>query len=406
MSETVLLSHEDRLDRARSIADDLPQSAYSVHYQPTYEDQTALLQAMANNMSIGGITTSAQAWAFRKSLESVSDQDDPTILILSGSCREPIVPDEQVENLASNAVKEINIVASSRVRYYIYAQRNRGQNIKPRSSSEDVDEAGNIVPPYMGDSVNSKDLADRQPDPKKMERAAVQAHKLEEAMTRRIGFHVPSAHEALHLAYELPFVVSDPLHSGEISLSADALWAGRRTNRLENNPILDLLSRLNNTVGVKIAANSTEEHIAGLVERLDPDHLPGKLIYMLRLSLSEADQYPSILKAIKEHAPGSIVMFDIHGMTEKRVEEKKIVKLRSVPRVLENMGLMALACKEAGVKFGGIHLETTVDPYRLECTDEFHTHPLHEGDLDPCTNPLQTVRILNGLADIVEEKYM
>jgi 3-deoxy-7-phosphoheptulonate synthase len=399
MSSQIETGHlQQHMDEAEAIVASLPEPDHTVNYQVRYPVPGRLVDAVAELLATQGVTTPRLADAFTQGMTEVGDPDSPTMVAITGSCKEGINVATPISTLAEASEVDLAIVSSSRLGPVVKVQRNRGQYKKPRSKPVEVLPNGDVVPVYVGDLVHSEDPYDRTPDPTRLVAGGLQAHDLETELTRRMGYHVPAAHEALSLPYEKAFIRKDPDTGDLYSLSADLPWAGLRTNQLDSE-IIKLLMGIENTVGVKIGGNSDEAHIAGLAERLNPKDRAGKLVYMLRLGLHEADKYPTILGAINKHAPNAITIFDIHGTTEERSYGAKI---RHVPSIIQGMGIMAQACQEAGVKFAGVHLETTSDGHRFECTDETGQPPLDEGDVDPRLNLLQMRRVLDAVGVIQE----
>jgi 3-deoxy-7-phosphoheptulonate synthase len=406
MSARELQSTTSRQLQAEAIVDDLPEPNYPINYQPTYPSRAGLVSGVAELLNTSGVTTLENIQAVRHDLVPVGDPEDKTIMLISGGCREAIRLQTPVRELALRSQRTVQIAQSSKVESLYVVERGRGQYKKPRSEFEEEDENGNLVPVYMGDIVNGMDFSDRTPDPSRLVAGGLQARDLEEILSEIMGGHIPAAHEALSLAYEQAFIEPhpDPRSVRDYSISGDILWGGLRTNKI-GSAVLELLKRLDNPVGVKIDATCDEDHIAYIADTLNPEEEEGKLLYMLRLGQKDSDQYVPILKHIKEHAPTSIVLFDTHGMTEKITVDGKVRKIRHIPTIIRHMNIMGEACLEAGVKFGGAHLETMVDEYEFECTDERHPEPTRDGNLDPQANPNQTVRLLNAMSDINDRQF-
>ncbi|GAC1501746.1 MAG: hypothetical protein NVS1B10_06110 [Candidatus Saccharimonadales bacterium] len=392
-----LRSAEQRQLQANMIVDGLSEPDYLINKQPNYPDRQILADAIAENLSISGVTNPVQARSLTQEIANLSDPNNEGFIVLSGACRESIRVDEDIKSLGETSEVALAIVASSSLRKVIPILRNRGQYGKPRSVGYVSGPNDIKIPAYQGDSINGNDLAKRTPEPKRLVGGAIQAKDLELELTKRMGHHVYAAHEALVEAYEQPFIRLDPDSRQYYSESADLLWAGLRTNQLDS-VVIAMLKGVQNTVGVKIGANSDERHIAGLSKILNPDNKPGRLVYMLRLGLREEDKYSSILNAMAEHAPQSIAMFDAHGITETA---KDGTKIRNVLDIMKGIGVMNNACQAAGVRFGGLHLETITDGRRQECVDEYGQPPLHIGDIDPGLNPRQTVKVLNHTASLI-----
>lgn len=396
--ETVL---NERRMAAEAVVTNLPGSDYNVNYQPVYHDREALVGAVAEVLSTAGVTTPRQVDDFTAKMAVIGEGSDDGFVVISGSCREEIHPvSTDIRQIAATTMANLIIANSTGLPNIVSVQRDRGQYVKPRTKGTIILPSGLEVPAYYGDLVNdeSEDEESRIPDPGRMVEGAVQARDLEAELTRRLGEHIPAAHEALLLAYEEAFVREDPESGAMYSLSGDMLWGGWRTNH-PDNPIMDFLGRIQNTVGVKIGGNSDERHIAAVARKLNPDGLPGKTMYMLRLEQHEEGQYSRILRAIQASDPTSLVLYDIHGSTLKQPGGDKIRKVRHVGSIMRAIGVMAEACQEAGVRFDGLHIETTPDTSRLECIDRLDQIP-QPGQIDPRLNPQQTRQIIGALATV------
>ena len=89
---------------------------------------------------------------------------------------------------------------------------------------------------------------------------------------RRVDFH--SSHEALILEYERALTRIEDGRAYD--LSGHFVWVGERTRQLDGAH-LDFVSRIANPIGVKLGPTTTPEFAAELVQRLDPDNVPGRL---------------------------------------------------------------------------------------------------------------------------------
>ena len=214
-----------------------------------------------------------------------------------------------------------------------------GQYAKPRSS--DLDAFG--LPSYRGDMVN--DLAGdglRTPDPRRILRAYSTAattlnllrayaggglaslervHAWNTAFARSTetgsryeqlaaeidravrfmracGVHdaaleaveLYASHEALILEYERALTRIEDGRAYD--LSGHFVWVGERTRQMDGAH-LDFVSRIANPIGVKLGPTTTPEFAAELVERLDPDNIPGP---------ADADQ-PDEQRAVRDALP-------------------------------------------------------------------------------------------------------
>jgi 3-deoxy-7-phosphoheptulonate synthase len=248
----------------------------------------------------------------------------------------------------------------------------------------------------------------REPDATRLVETAVQSRDKQSYLRSMLGGFTIAAHEFLSIAYEMPFVRIDP-ETGKTYLdSAHIPWVGARTNgvkevlrgeSLTNHPFFRILRRIENTVGVKIGANSTAEHIQAVNETLNPDKLPGKVIHMVRLAPDDEAKADEIAEAIHEHAPESLKVFDVHGVTKTdRATGKKI---RPVSSTKQGITTLHAAMKNHGGGSHGISIETVSDPDREECVEYPGQIPRDDGHIDPRFNPPQTRDIYDHTADLL-----
>ncbi len=376
------------------ILERLPEGRYEEHFQPTYSDRQVLLEAMHELQETTPVTALDNITALRTQLANVVNGSGEPVII-TGRCAEPIKVDTPIAELATASIAGYKLVREVLPRA-IAIERGRGQNAKPRSQEYEILKSGLQVPSYMGDMINAQDENKRTPDPSRMVAAAVQARDVEEALTEQLGEHLPSAHEALSLSYELSFLRHDPLTGKQALLSADLPWVGLRTND-PDGPHVGLLSGLENAVGVKIGAGSTEAHIRGLKEQLNPDSEAGKLVFMLRVGFDTA-ALRGIIKAIRKHAAESVILYDIHGATRTTEDGQKIRAVSDIVSQIENL---AEVCGSAGLRLHGIHLETIMDEAQLQCVDRPDQRPTHPGGVDPQLNPGQTREVLEASSEVL-----
>jgi 3-deoxy-7-phosphoheptulonate synthase len=89
-----------------------------------------------------------------------------------------------------------------------------------------------------------------------------------------------ASHEALILEYERALT---RIEDGRpYDLSGHFVWVGERTRQMDGGH-LDFVSRLANPIGIKLGPSATPEFAAEVVERLDPDGVPGRLTLITRM---------------------------------------------------------------------------------------------------------------------------
>lgn len=375
---------------AHDIVADLPNGDYKSFYQPNYPDANELIDAVQELQETNAATTVERAERLRRDLATV--QVSGGTLIIDGRCAEPVDARQPIEDMVHELRTGQRIVREV-LPGALHVQRGAGQNTKPRSSATES-LTGKTVPSYMGDAVNDTNPAHRMPVPSRMVAAAVQARDLVAALREGEGPNYV-AHEALLLPYERAFV-----HEAETGkqylLSADLPWLGARTNRLDDNPQLELLAGIENVVGVKIGADSDEQHIEGLAAMLNPTRALGKLVLMMRVG-ADQEAMDRILHGVAESAPESVLMYDVHGSTETRDG----LKIRSIEKTVTDITLLAQKCGEFGLRLHGIHVESMGDDSRLECVDTRDQKPTHPGGVDPQFNPRQMKVLLHSLRDVL-----
>lgn len=376
----------------------LQASNYSSNFQPMYPNTDEVVSVFQTLNKIEGVTTPRNIDNLQRQLALIALNKSVRPIVITGSCAEPILDSEgSVNELVDRSIKGLSIVNESRLSNPLHIRRERGQNTKPRSQEHEVMSDGRLTPSYMGDAINSRDPKDRSPNPQRLMLAGIQALQVEKSLSESMGRHIPAAHEALSILYETAFMRIDPATGKRYLLSADLPWIGARTNHPESDHV-KLLSGIENPVGVKLDHTTTPELIKDLSRSLNPDNTPGKLVLMLRLGLENTDNLPELLKSAKADAPGSLVMYDIHGST-KKLEDG--TKTRSVVDIVAEIDLLSRACQQQRMKLHGIHLETTTDNSRFECIDDHTQVPTHPGAIDPQLNPRQTLEIINKTANIL-----
>lgn len=361
-------------------------------YQPVYPNQAQLVEALDNLREIKPVTTPGRIDELRERLAELPA--DGTIY-LAGRCSNPVQIDTPIQELVQESLVLYETIREEHPDSEVILRDGRGQSAKPRSNDTETVEipddskviAKSKVYTYRGDMVNGLDLTCRTPDPSRMVATALQARDVEEMLTDQLGRHVPHAHEALLLPYEQTFLHQDG--DEKYLLSADLPWIGERT-RSPDGPHVAMLSQVKNPIGVKVGPQATEEDIERLAEKLNPNSEAGKLVFMLRLGVSNTHKLPETLTAIQTHAPESLILCDpMHGNT-KSVNG---IKTRLIDDIIEEVQTVAGTCRLMGLRLHGIHLEAMSDPTTKQCID----HPDEEpaaSDVDPNLNLTQLRRVI------------
>lgn len=335
-----------------------------------------------------------------------------------------------------------------------------GQYGKPRSSDmETVD--GVSLPSYRGDAVNGLDFTElaRVPDPMRLVEtyhASAAALNLVRAFTqggyadlrqvhswnqdfvgestpgkryeqmaaeidRALAFmtacgadpdefrraDVYSSHEALLLDYEKPLTRVDSRTGNLYDVSGHFLWIGERTRDLDGAHV-DFASRINNPIGVKIGPKSTPDVVRRLLDKLDPNNTPGRLMLITRMGAKQIrDVLPAIVESVKETGhPVTWVCDPMHGNTQ---EAPSGHKTRQFDDVLDEVKGFFEVHRATGTHPGGIHIELTGDDV-TEClggiggVSESDLPFRYETACDPRLNRVQSLDLAFQVADMLKSR--
>jgi 3-deoxy-7-phosphoheptulonate synthase len=273
-------------------------------------------------------------------------------VVITGRCAQPVRLETSVNSLVQQRIQAAKICMRA-LKKQVYVMR-RECDGKPRSADVQVLKNGESVTPFMGEGINGEALHQRTPDPSRMVSSAVQLGGISAGL-QEAGYDIPIAREALLLPFEQASKRIDPETGKTYLVSADLPWVGERTRDPDGQHV-ELLADVENPVGVKLGKNTTSGQIRKYQEKLNPNNKPGKLVFMIRMELEEGDAMAETLAAIKEHAPNALLLYDIHGSTTTNEHGEKI---RQVSKIIQGIHETAVACKKAGLKLHGIHLETT-----------------------------------------------
>lgn len=220
---------------------------------------------------------------------------------------------------------------------------------------------------------------------------------------RRTDFY--AAHEALLLDYERALTRTDSRTGNPYATSAHFLWIGERTRDIDGAHV-DFLSHVENPLGVKLGPTSTGEDALRLIEKLNPNRIPGRLTFITRMGASNIrEKLPPIVEAVKNAGEEVLWITDpMHGNT---VTSSNGYKTRRVEDVMDEVKGFFEVHQSLGTVPGGLHIEMTgddvaeclggADPIREDQFDD-----LYETVCDPRLNHSQSLelafQVANGLA--------
>jgi 3-deoxy-7-phosphoheptulonate synthase len=372
--------------------------------QPSWPDAAELREVAAALAAMPPLVVASEVDQLRDRLAAVARGE--AFLLQGGDCAETF----QTSTQADVAGKVRVLLQMAVVLTYgasmpvVKLGRIAGQYAKPRSS--ELDAAGR--PSYRGDMVNDL-VGDRTPDPKRILRAYSTAastlnllrayaggglasldrvhawnttfarstetgsryERLASEIDRAVRFmracgvhdaalesvELYAGHEALILEYERALTrVED---GRAYDLSGHFVWVGERTRNLDGAH-LEFVSRIANPIGVKLGPSTTPEVAAELVERLDPDGVPGRLTLISRMSNGLVrDRLPSIVEKVESTGHRVVWQCDpMHGNTEETPDG---VKTRHLDRIIDEVDGFFDVHAALGTHPGGLHVELTGD---------------------------------------------
>ena len=426
--------------------------------QPAWPDVAVLAQTVGELETVPPLVTGPEIRTLTERLGAVARGE--AFLLQGGDCAETFAGN--TANAIRDKVK--TLLQMSVVLTYgaslpvVKLTRMAGQYAKPRST--DI-EAATGLPSYRGDAVNSLEPtpAARIPDPRRMmrayqnsaatlnllrgfayggfadlhsvhswnqdfvrrspagERYELIARDIERALSfvRAIGVDLGSAghmvelytsHEGLLLEYERALTRTEDATGLNYDTSAHMVWVGERTRQLDGAH-LAMAASIGNPVGVKLGPTTTPEQAAEIVERLDPDGVPGRLTLISRMGAGKIrEALPPLVEKVR--ATGHQVVWTcdpMHGNTRT----VGAIKTRHFDDVLDEVLGFFEVHRTLGTWPGGLHVEFTGENV-TECLGG--AEEVLEGDLetryetacDPRLNTSQALDLAFLVAEMLQQR--
>jgi 3-deoxy-7-phosphoheptulonate synthase len=379
--------------------------------QPAYPDADALARTLAEVGTLPPLVTSMEILALRRQIAEAAE--GKRFLLQGGDCAESFSDCES--GLISNRLKvllQMSVVLIHGLKLpVVRVGRFAGQYAKPRSTDMETRD-GVTLPSYRGDLVNGPEFTPeaRTPDParlvrghslsamtmnfvralmdggfadlhhpeywdlawvdhsplardyKKMVESIGEAVRFMETLAgetlgsfTRVDFY--TSHEALLLHYEQALTRQVPRQWGWFNLSTHFPWIGMRTADLDGAHV-EYCRGIRNPIGIKISASVKPDQLMRLVDVLNPDNEPGRLMLIHRMGASKIGEgLPPLLDAV--HREGRNVLWccdPMHGNTESLASGVKTRRFDNIRGELEQAFDVHAA---AGTRLGGVHLELT-----------------------------------------------
>ncbi|GAA1902312.1 3-deoxy-7-phosphoheptulonate synthase class II [Streptomyces sodiiphilus] len=387
-------------------------------HQPVWPDPAELRDVRARLSALPSLVPATECELLRDRLAAVANGE--AVVVQGGDCAEAF--DQPVgERVRSKAdvLDRMSETVSAAGFPVVRIGRLAGQYAKPRSSPVEIRD-GVELPAYRGDAVNGSlfDPRSRTPDPRRMlrayrESAGTLAGLRERAAAGEPGARRPAptrpatglfvSHEALLLDYETTLVRTDSVTGARYAGSGHLLWIGERT-RQPDGAHVEFAARVRNPVGVKLGPGAEPDEVLALIDRLDPEREPGRLVLIVRMGAGKVRRrLPRLVEKVR--ASGAPVVWLCDPMHGNTVSTSGGVKTRRMADVLDELTGFFEVHREMGTHPGGVHAELTGDPV-TECvggggrlTDEDLRHR-YESLCDPRLNGTQSLELAARLAEL------
>ena len=428
----------------------------SAAQQPEWPDPDRVRSVVAELAEQPPLVFAGECDQLKKRLAAVARGE--AFLLQGGDCAETFsastadVVRERLETLLQMAVV-LTYAASVPV---VKIGRMAGQFAKPRSSPTEARD-GVALPAYRGEAVNGLDFTPeaRRPDPARLLRAYHSAattlnlcraftsggyadlhevhawnqdfvaqspvgqryEQLAGEIDRALAFmkacgadadelhgiELYASHEGLLLEYERALTRIDSRTGLPYDVSAHLVWIGDRT-RDPDGAHVELFRHVRNPTAVKLGPTASPEDALALVERLNPDREPGRLMFITRLGAREVrDALPPLVDAVtRSGSPVAWICDPMHGNT---FEAPSGHKTRRFDHVLDEVAGFFEVHRALGTHPGGIHVEVTADDV-TECVgggDEIVEDDLdrrYETACDPRLNRRQSLDLAFRVAEM------
>ncbi len=394
---------------------------FPIKQQPSYKDPEEVRRVEEQLAQFPPLIFAEEARSLQEKLADVTRGD--AFLLQGGDCAESFnaFNADTIKNLFKVIMQMAVVMTYSSGRPVVKVGRIAGQFAKPRSS--DTEAKGDVeLPSYRGDIVNDADFdaRAREPKPEKLIQAYYQSaatlnllrafarggladltkvhtwnldfvkdkalgrryEELAEKITQAMDFikacgitpeNTPqlhetvlyTSHEALLLGYEEALTRIDSLTGDWYDCSAHMLWIGDRTRDIDGAHV-EFFRGIKNPVGVKVGPSMKEEELIELIERINPDNIPGRLTLIVRMGADKVgDLFPPLLHRVKKEGKEVVWSCDpMHGNTFKT---ENGFKTREFQNILREVKQFFQIHDAEGTVAGGLHLEMTGEDV-TECT--------------------------------------
>ena len=218
-----------------------------------------------------------------------------------------------------------------------------------------------------------------------------------------------TSHESLLLNYEEPLTRRDTItdEQGWYATSAHMVWIGDRTRQLDGAHV-EYMRGISNPIGLKCGPSLETDDLLRLIDRLNPENIPGRLTLIVRMGADNVHaKFPPLLRAVQAH--GSHVVWCCDPMHGNTVKASSGYKTRRVDDIMREVEGFFDAHDTVGTYPGGVHFEMTgqnvtecvggvVEVTEARLGDRYHTH------CDPRLNASQSLELAFLIADLLKRR--
>ncbi len=379
--------------------------------QPDYANHEELNQV---RRELSGLPPLVTSWEILQLKQLIAEaQQGKRFLLQGGDCAESFADcsSERISNRLKVILQMSLVLVHGLQQPVIRLGRFAGQYAKPRSTLLES-RNGVELPSYRGDLVNALEFtpAARRPDPVRMLRGHARSaltmnfvralvdggfadlhhpeywdlqwvdnstHATEyrrvvadiaeavQFMETLIGEPIASfsrvdfytSHEALLLHYEQALTRQVPRQPGWFNLSTHFPWIGMRTADPDGAHV-EYCRGIRNPIGIKVGPGMPVERLIRILQILNPDDEPGRIVLIHRMGVSRiTEALPPLLEAVRDTGRRVLWCCDpMHGNTETLANGIKTRRFANIVGELERSVDLHAA---AGTRLGGVHLELT-----------------------------------------------
>jgi 3-deoxy-7-phosphoheptulonate synthase len=135
------------------------------------------------------------------------------------------------------------------------------------------------------------------------------------------------------------------------------LWVGERTRQLDHAHT-HFVSGINNPIGVKISDKCTNDELIKIIDAINPENIPGRVVIIVRMGAEKLRQnLPGLIRAVQREGRTVVWCSDpVHGNT---IKTDNGYKTRPFDRIRDELRAFFDVHAEMGTHPGGVHLEMT-----------------------------------------------